>query len=59
MPGDVISIKEGAKKQLRIQGSLALSQAKPVCSWLEIDVNDLKAFSNRYQTWLICHLISM
>lgn len=41
-PGDIVSIKEGAKKQLRIQGSLALAQAKPVCGWLDVDVNELK-----------------
>lgn len=41
-PGDQISIKEGAKSQLRIQGALALAQAKPGCSWLEVDVNELK-----------------
>lgn len=40
--GDVVSIKEKAKKQLRIQGALALAQSKSGCGWLEIDVNDLK-----------------
>jgi len=42
LPGDVISIKEGKKTQLRIQGSVALSQSKPVCAWVEVDVTDLK-----------------
>lgn len=41
-PGDQVSVKENARKQLRIQGALALAQAKPSCGWLEIDVNDLK-----------------
>lgn len=40
-PGDVISIKERAKKQLRIQSALTLSQARPSCSWLEVDANEL------------------
>src|SRR5690348_7375882 len=40
--GDVVSIKEKAKKQLRIQGALSMAQTKAACSWLEIDVNDLK-----------------
>ena len=41
-PGDVITSKEGAKTQLRIQAALALSQAKPTCSWIEVDANELK-----------------
>jgi|SRR5579883_1598621 len=40
--GDQISIKEKAKKQLRIQGALALAQSKPTCGWMEVDVNELK-----------------
>lgn len=36
-PGDQISIKEGAKGQLRIQSALALSQARLACSWIEVD----------------------
>lgn len=42
MPGDVISIKDRAKQQLRIQGALALAQARPSCSWLEVEAADLK-----------------
>ena len=42
LPGDVITIKERAKGQLRIQGALALSQARPGCSWLEVDAAELK-----------------
>src|SRR3990167_7562317 len=40
-PGDVISIKERAKKQMRIQSALTLAQARPNCSWLEVDLNEL------------------
>lgn len=40
MPGDVVSIKESAKTQLRIQNALALAQARP--SWLEVDTTELK-----------------
>lgn len=36
-PGDVVSIREGAKGQLRIQSSLTLAQSRPACDWLEID----------------------
>lgn len=39
--GDVIAIKEKAKKQLRIQGALALAQSRAACGWLEIDTNEL------------------
>ncbi len=39
-PGDVVSIREGAKTQLRVQSALTLSQARPSCDWLEIDVTN-------------------
>jgi small subunit ribosomal protein S4 len=42
MPGDVVSIRDRSKKQGRIQGALALAQARPACGWLEVDVNELK-----------------
>jgi small subunit ribosomal protein S4 len=42
MPGDVVSVKESAKKQMRVQAALALAQARPSCSWLEVDANELK-----------------
>lgn len=42
MPGDVVSVKDSAKKQLRIQSAIALSQSRPSCSWLEVDLNELK-----------------
>jgi small subunit ribosomal protein S4 len=41
-PGDVISIKEKKKSQLRIQGALALSQSRAACSWVEVDPSELK-----------------
>lgn len=41
MPGDVVSIREKAKKQLRIQGALTLAQTRASCGWLEIDPNEL------------------
>lgn len=36
-PGDIVSIREQARNQLRIQSALTLSQARPGCDWLEID----------------------
>jgi len=40
-PGDVISVREKSKKQLRVQSALTLSQARPVCSWIEVNMNEL------------------
>ena len=45
-PGDVVSIREGAKAQLRIQSALTLSQARPTCDWLEVDA---AAFSGTFK----------
>jgi small subunit ribosomal protein S4 len=41
-PGDVVSIKDRAKTQLRIQNALALAQARLSCGWLEVDTTELK-----------------
>lgn len=41
-PGDIVSIKERAKAQLRIQNALALAQARSSCGWLEVDTTELK-----------------
>lgn len=40
-PGDEIAIREKAKKQLRIQGALALAQARAACGWLEVNNTEL------------------
>jgi len=39
--GDVITVKDKAKQQLRIQGAMALAQARPICDWLEVDPTSL------------------
>lgn len=36
-PGDIVSVREGARTQLRIQSSLTLAQSRTACDWLEID----------------------
>jgi small subunit ribosomal protein S4 len=36
--GDVVSVRESSKGQLRIQSALTLAQARPTCEWIEIDV---------------------
>lgn len=41
-PGDVISIRDRAKQQSRIQGALALAQSRPNFGWLEIESSELK-----------------
>lgn len=40
-PGDVISIREGAKTQLRIQSALTLAQSRAACDWVEVDQANL------------------
>ncbi|MBA3660783.1 MAG: 30S ribosomal protein S4 [Gammaproteobacteria bacterium] len=35
--GDVISVREKAKSQLRVQSALTLSQNRPSCDWIEVD----------------------
>lgn len=36
-PGDIVSLREGAKQQIRVQSALTLAQARPSCDWLEVD----------------------
>lgn len=47
-PGDVVSIREKAKKQLRIQGALTLAQSRQSCGWVEVDVNELSGVFKQY-----------
>lgn len=45
-PGDIVSVREASKKQLRIQSALTLSQARPPCGWIEVDA---AAFSGTFK----------
>jgi len=36
-PGDVVSVKESARGQLRIQSALKLAEVRGACAWLEVD----------------------
>lgn len=36
-PGEVVSIRESARGQLRIQSALTLAQARGTCPWIEVD----------------------
>lgn len=46
-PGDIVSVREGSKTQLRIQSALTLAQARPSCDWLEVDP---AAFSGTFKS---------
>lgn len=39
-PGDVISIRERSKGQLRIQSALTLAQGRAECSWVEVNAGE-------------------
>ncbi|OGT46730.1 MAG: 30S ribosomal protein S4 [Gammaproteobacteria bacterium RIFCSPHIGHO2_12_FULL_41_20] len=39
-PGTKVSLTEKAKKQLRVQSALTLAQARPECSWLEVQAGE-------------------
>ncbi|MCP0913834.1 MULTISPECIES: 30S ribosomal protein S4 [Legionella] len=40
--GDVVSIRQRAKDQGRIQAAIALSEQRAPCAWLNVDANSLK-----------------
>jgi small subunit ribosomal protein S4 len=46
-PGDVIAIRERARKQLRIQGSMALAAQRGGMEWIEVDANKLEGTFKR------------
>lgn len=39
--GDVVSVREGSKQQLRIQSAMTLAQARAACAWLDVDATAL------------------
>ncbi|MCB5162075.1 30S ribosomal protein S4 [Marinomonas algarum] len=41
--GDVVSIREKAKKQLRVQSALELSKSRAPIHWIEVDATKLEA----------------
>jgi small subunit ribosomal protein S4 len=41
-PGDIVSIREKAREQLRIQGALALSAQRAPSGWVEVDADKLE-----------------
>lgn len=45
--GDVVSVREGSRQQLRIQSALTLAQARTACAWLEVDAG---AFSGTFKS---------
>lgn len=46
-PGDVISVRERSKKQLRIQSAMALAAQRGSMEWLEVDANKLEGTFKR------------
>jgi small subunit ribosomal protein S4 len=47
-PGDVVSIRDGAKTQLRIQGAITLAQARPTaCDWVEVNLTNFSGLLKR------------
>lgn len=41
-PGDVVSIAEGAKEQLRVKASLEMAQQRGLPEWIEVDASKLQ-----------------
>ena len=41
-PGDVVSVRQKAKKQGRIQAAVALSEQRGACDWFTVDMAELK-----------------
>jgi small subunit ribosomal protein S4 len=46
-PGDVISVRERSKKQLRIQSAIALAGQRGSMEWIEVDANKLEGTFKR------------
>jgi small subunit ribosomal protein S4 len=46
-PGDVISVRERSKKQLRIQSAMALAAQRGSMEWMEVDANKLEGTFKR------------
>jgi len=46
-PDDVIAIREKAKKQMRIQGAMALSAQRGVIEWIEVDAGKMEGVFKR------------
>lgn len=47
-PNDVISVREKAKKQLRITAALELSAQRAACEWIEVDAKKMEGTFKRY-----------
>ena len=52
--GDVITVRERSRNQLRIQSAMALAAQRGAAEWLEVDANKLEARSSALQTASIC-----
>ncbi|MDP3705384.1 MAG: 30S ribosomal protein S4 [Legionellaceae bacterium] len=45
--GDVITVRQKAKSQGRIQAAIALSEQRPACDWITVDAGNLKGTFTR------------
>ncbi len=45
-PGDVVEVREKAKKQMRINAAMELAQQRPQCTWLQVDAKKLSGTFN-------------
>lgn len=45
-PGDVVEIREKAKKQSRIQAAIGLAEQRAVCEWVSVDTKAMKGSLN-------------
>ncbi len=45
-PGDIVSVREKAKNQLRVKGALDLSSSRSPVSWVEVDASKMSGVYN-------------
>lgn len=48
LPGDVISVREKSKQQLRVQAALSLAQSRAACSWIDVNATELAGVFKQY-----------
>ncbi len=46
-PGDIVSVRERSRQQIRIQSALTLAQSRTGCEWLDINAADLSGTYKR------------
>ncbi len=46
-PGDIVSVKERSRQQMRIQSALTLAQSRAACEWLDVNASELSGTFKR------------